>query len=253
MTTENRKLEIENRKLVPSLPASDGRVKGSQSAEVHPPEADSSRPGYGETLRQDERSAEPQPDRLMARFQGRLDADAFEQIFSSYMSHALAVARQILSDHALAEDAVQESFLKVIRKRQQYIPGSPFSCWFYAIVRNVCVDMLRKQARHKNAVEEISARNITHHSWHGLPARETRPRWPCHTTDDGGWAKDDGWTDLLGVLTSRERDVLMLRIVHGLGFRDIAAALGISEEAAKKRAQRALRRLHLSKILISKF
>ncbi len=35
----------------------------------------------------------------------------------------------------------------------------------------------------------------------------------------------------------------MLRIVHGLGFRDVAAALGISEEAAKKRAQRALKRL----------
>jgi len=35
----------------------------------------------------------------------------------------------------------------------------------------------------------------------------------------------------------------VLRIIHGLGFRDVAAALGISEEAAKKRAQRALRRL----------
>ena len=37
--------------------------------------------------------------------------------------------------------------------------------------------------------------------------------------------------------------MLVLRIVHGLGFRDVAAALGISEEAAKKRAQRALKRL----------
>jgi DNA-directed RNA polymerase specialized sigma24 family protein len=48
---------------------------------------------------------------------------------------------------------------------------------------------------------------------------------------------------LLDVLAHNERDVLVLRIVHGLGFRDVAAALGISEEAAKKRAQRALRRL----------
>jgi RNA polymerase sigma factor (sigma-70 family) len=48
---------------------------------------------------------------------------------------------------------------------------------------------------------------------------------------------------LLNSLSSRERDVLVLRIVHGLGFRDVAAALGISEEAAKKRAQRALKRL----------
>jgi RNA polymerase sigma factor (sigma-70 family) len=48
---------------------------------------------------------------------------------------------------------------------------------------------------------------------------------------------------LLDVLANHERDVLVLRIVHGLGFSDVAAALGISEEAAKKRAQRALKRL----------
>jgi len=157
----------------------------------------------------------------MARFSAKLDADVFEQIVSFYMSPALAVARQILSDHNLAEDAVQESFLRVIRKRDQYIPGSPFSCWFYAIVRNVCIDMLRKQARQKQAIEEIT----------------TLDEWGTLQTNLSEIPK------LLDVLTSRERDVLVLRIVHGLAFHDIAAALGISEESAKKRAQRALKRL----------
>lgn len=170
-----------------------------QSHEVHPPVAD----------------------KLMVRFQTRLDSDAFEQIVSCYMSPALAVARQIVSDHALAEDAVQESFLRVIRKRVQYIPGSGFSCWFYAIVRNVCLDMLRKCARQKEAIEKIVSR--------GEPnkLRTDSPEIP----------------ELLDVLAHGERDVLVLRIVHGLRFRDVAAALGISEEAAKKRAQRALKRL----------
>jgi len=157
----------------------------------------------------------------MARFQARLDSDAFEQIVSSYMSSALAVARQILSDHALAEDAVQESFLRVIRKRDQYIPGSPFSCWFYAIVRNMCVDMLRQQARQKQAICDSR-----------FAIRDSR------------FANDKlEIPKILDMLPCGERDVLVLRIVHGLVFRDVAAALGISEEAAKKRAQRALRRL----------
>ncbi len=163
----------------------------------------------------------PSHEALMARFQARLDSDAFEQIISSYMSPALALARQILSDHALAEDAVQESFFRVIRKRDQYICGSPFSCWFYAIVRNICVDMLRQQARQKQVMEEIA---------NGGRAGTTR-------------ADLSEIPELLDGLAHGERDVLTLRIVHGLGFRDIAAALGISEEAAKKRAQRALRRL----------
>jgi RNA polymerase sigma-70 factor (ECF subfamily) len=156
----------------------------------------------------------------MARFQARLDSAAFEQIVSFYMNPALAVARQILSDNALAEDAVQESFLRVIRKREQYISGSPFSCWFYAIVRNVCVDMLRRQARQKQAMEEMASGED----------RTTRTELP-------------DIQKLLDGLAHGERDVLMLRIVHGLQFRDVAVALGISEEAAKKRAQRALRRL----------
>jgi len=163
----------------------------------------------------------PSHETLMIRFQNRLDSDAFEQIVSFYISAALAVAKRILLDDTLAEDAVQESFLRVIRKRNQYIPGSPFSCWFYAIVRNVCIDMLRKRIREKEALENVG------------------------TTIEIGKQKTElsEVPKLLDVLANHERDVLVMRIVHGLGFRDVAAALGISEEAAKKRAQRALKRL----------
>jgi RNA polymerase sigma-70 factor (ECF subfamily) len=109
----------------------------------------------------------------------------------------------------------------VIRKRDQYIPGSGFSCWFYAIVRNVCLDMLRKCARQKEAIEKIASRREPN------KLRTNSSEIP----------------KLLDVLARGERDVLVLRVVHGLRFRDVAAALGISEEAAKKRAQRALKRL----------
>ncbi len=158
---------------------------------------------------------------LMVRFQTRLDSYAFDQIVSAYMKPAVGVARQILSDRALAEDAVQESFLKVIRKRHQYAPPSPFSCWFYAIVRNVCLDMLRRCNREKEAIRQVAVRCEP-----GSP-RSDLPEIP----------------ELLNVLARDDQDVLVLRIVHDLGFRDVASALGISEEAAKKRAQRALKRL----------
>lgn len=163
----------------------------------------------------------PSYETLMARFQARLDSDAFEQIVSFYISPALAVAGQILLDNTLAEDAVQESFLRVIRKRDQYIPGSPFSGWFYTIVRNVCVDILRKRAREKEVLENAAA-----------IIEPSKPRTGLSEIPK-----------LLDILANHERDVLELRIVHGLGFRDVAAALCISEEAAKKRAQRALKRL----------
>ena len=102
-----------------------------------------------------------QPDRsadaLMARFQRTLDPEAFDRIVSSFLRPALAVAEQILSDAALAEDAVQEAFLRVVRRRTRYLPGKPFSSWFYTILRRVCNDMLRRRARQAALVREVAS------------------------------------------------------------------------------------------------
>jgi len=158
----------------------------------------------------------------MRRFQRTGDADAFARVFARCLPSAIGIARQILGDASLAEDAVQEAFLRVVRGRKAYVPSQPFSSWFFAILRNVCVDALRNRARRARLVQEAAARR---------PARE-RPPEPA--TDA---------LDLLAALPKGERDVLVLRIVHELSFRDVGTALGISEEAAKKRAQRGLKRL----------
>lgn len=166
---------------------------------------------------------ETSPERLMASFQDRGDAEAFEQIVSRFLAPALAAAHEVLSDHALAEDAVQEAFLRVVRWRDRYLPAKPFSSWFYAILRNLCTDMLRRRARRAKLMQAVADRG-------GAPSG----RVPDGPSDS---------LDLLAGLPRGERAVLTLRIVHDLAFRDVAAALGISEEAAKKRAQRGLRRL----------
>jgi len=157
----------------------------------------------------------------MGRFQDNLDGQAFAQIVSFYTGPAIGVARRMLSDHALAEDAVQETFLRVIRGRRQYRRSRPFSCWFYAILRNICVDILRKHSRENSALRELADKKV-------FTAEQP---------------ESSDAIDLLRALPRGERFVLELRIIHNLAFRDISAAIGISEEAAKKRAQRGLRRL----------
>jgi RNA polymerase sigma-70 factor, ECF subfamily len=158
----------------------------------------------------------------MRRFQRRRDTEAFRRLVSHYAGPALGVAQKILCDHVLAEDAVQETFLRVVRCRDRYDPSKPFSLWFYTILRNVCRDMLRQRTRHIKAMAEIADGTIrvAENPGHSLDVR-----------------------DVLQSLPASEQIVLSLRILDDLPFRDIAAVVGITVEAARKRAQRGLRTL----------
>jgi RNA polymerase sigma-70 factor, ECF subfamily len=167
------------------------------------------------------------PEDLMAHFRATGDATVFDSIVSVFIGPALGVARELLRDHALAEDAVQEAFVRVVRSRRRYTPGRPFAPWFYTILRNVCTDMLRRLGREARLAEEYAGLKRVEAG--GEPSEGVGPAERAR--------------QLLGGLPEPEQSVLTLRVLHDLPLADVAAALGISYEAAKKRAQRGVKRL----------
>jgi RNA polymerase sigma-70 factor (ECF subfamily) len=197
-------------------------------------------------------SGGPPDEHLMRQFQRRLDGEAFERLVGRYAARALAAARQILADGAAAEDAVQETFLRVVRARGQYQVDRPFGVWFFAILRNVCRDVLRRRGLEVRAMAHLAVEReeasdppsapedlrASGMRWHGLQARES---WAGRERRLA--AERCPWHDLLADLRPAERDALVLRVTQGLTLAEVGAALGISEEAAKKRVQRALGRL----------
>jgi RNA polymerase sigma-70 factor (ECF subfamily) len=167
----------------------------------------------------------------MARFRQTGDAAEMDALVAEFIGPAFGVARELLRDAALAEDAVQDAFLRVVRRRHQYQPGRRFASWFFAILRNACTDMLRRQSRETRALRRVAEQADSH----AEPDPPGAARAAVHAVRTA--------RALMDALPEDERDVLKLRLLKDLSLRDAAAALGISYEAAKKRAQRGLRRL----------
>lgn len=160
----------------------------------------------------------------MERFRASSDEKAFHHLVSRYYRSALCVAVGILGrDGLTAEDAVQEAFVRVVRASGRFDTQRSFAPWFFSILRNVCLDLLRVNTRRRRFMKV----------W--LAEQTDRPQPTA--------SELDGASDLLALLQKEEREVLVYRVLHGMTFREIAALVGCSEEAAKKRAQRALRRL----------
>jgi len=162
---------------------------------------------------------------LMQRFQERLDEEAFDEPVGRHYRSAQALARLLLHDAMAAEDAVQDAFIRIVRRRLDYSPSRPFSPWFYQILRNVCIDARRKRERHRRKMDAFADIAATG------PVR----------------SHGQEWRELLDMLSPEDKEVLVLRFVGGVSVRDLAEHLGCSVEAAKKRGQRALARMRALK------
>jgi RNA polymerase sigma-70 factor (ECF subfamily) len=76
------------------------------------------------------------------------NAAAFEELVLRYQGRLLTVLQHLVGDRDLAEDLVQEVFLRVYRARTNYEPGAKFSTWLYTIANNVGANALRTLSRH---------------------------------------------------------------------------------------------------------
>ena len=173
------------------------------------------------------RYADASDEDLMRAFRRSADEARFNELFRRYVAPGLRTARSILRDETAAEDALQEAFLRLVRARRSYRPGSRFSSWFYTILRNVCRDELR---RPRPAAFPDGASPA-------LPGR-ANPVIDLERAEDADLART-----ALARLPDGDREVLALRVYADLSFAEIGRACGISQEAAKKRAQRGLARL----------
>jgi RNA polymerase sigma-70 factor (ECF subfamily) len=86
----------------------------------------------------------PESDEAVFRKVQAGNNEAFVTLVERYQRRAFAVALRLLGRHPEAEDAVQQTFLRLYENRAAYMPRWRLNTWLYRILINTCIDELRR-------------------------------------------------------------------------------------------------------------
>ena len=161
----------------------------------------------------------------------RGEPDAFDALFERWATRLLRFLTRMVKDPAVAEELVQETFLRVHRARDRYSPEARFSTWLYTIAANAARNELRRPFRrhpHESADAEREGAPLQ------LEAREP-------TTDAVVHARRVGETveAALSHLPERQRAALWLCAVEGFSYAETAESLDTTEKSVKALVHRA--------------
>ena len=149
-----------------------------------------------------------------------MEADAFEQAVRPLLRRGAAYAVSFLRERREAEDAVQQATLQAWQRRAQFDGRRPFKTWWFAILRNHCLDELRRQKRAPTAIGGDDADP-------SVPADESAlDRLALETA--------------MARLPEMQREVLQLRYFGDLTYQELAQVLDIP-------AGTVMSRLHLAR------
>jgi RNA polymerase sigma-70 factor, ECF subfamily len=145
------------------------------------------------------------------------DLRAYERLYAMHGARMKNLARNVLGNPIDAEDAVQETFLKVQRSIASFRGQSSFVTWTYRILINTCYDARRSRLRKKEVANDDSGEK-----------QRPEPRAPgAHPSLRMALER------ALTTLTQHQRDVFLLYEVEGFRHAEIAVMLEMTETASK--------------------
>ncbi|MEM9588498.1 MAG: sigma-70 family RNA polymerase sigma factor [Planctomycetota bacterium] len=175
------------------------------------------------------------------------DAGAFESLVRRYEARLVRLMRTLGPSPDVAEDLVQETFLRVYRARYRYEPGAKFSTWLFTIAGNVARNAARS-VRRRQEVSEIDAPKTGDESSPQILASaavEASGLMPARVVEGGERAEIV--RAAIGMLGERQQMALMLSRFENMSYAEIAETMEMSTKAVKSLLSRA--RVNLREIL----
>ena len=163
------------------------------------------------------------------------DMPAFEALGQLYEKRVVALTLRRCGNPEDAAEAAQEAFLAAWQGLAFFRGDASFSTWLYRLVSNACVDLLRRESRHRTAAgpslddEEL---NLEVPDAMPSPQDEAERRELREEIERG-----------LAALSPEHREVLVLRELHQLSYDEIAETLDLDVGTVKSRISRGRKQL----------
>ncbi len=146
--------------------------------------------------------------------------EAFEALLAAYQNKVFRLCYSMLGDRAQAEDAAQESFLRIWKSMERYRGDASLGTWIFAITRNVSLTAISKRGAHRAAPLEEADR---------VP-----PQAPDRERD---------LVRLVARLPDNYRQVVMLFYMEGKSYDEVARMLDLPLGTVKTYLHRARQQL----------
>jgi RNA polymerase sigma-70 factor, ECF subfamily len=155
-------------------------------------------------------------DRRLAAACAAGEPSIFEEVYRLYGERMKSIAWNHLGNISDAEDAVQETFIKIHRGAASFTGDASFSTWAFKILINTCYDMLRKRQRRitEAPIDDSPAAAMRAEATVDVPKRMMLKK-------------------MLDALPEQKRTVFTLFEIDGLSHAEIGEILGISEGNSK--------------------
>ncbi|MDX2187182.1 MAG: sigma-70 family RNA polymerase sigma factor [Opitutaceae bacterium] len=166
---------------------------------------------------------------LLRRYVKARAQDAFTELVQRHTAVVYAAAmRQTFGDRALSEEVAQRVFTTLARKAHDLCDHPALVAWLYSSTRLLSLEALRTRRRHQERL---------------VKAAELNEGCDMEQLD---WTKVAPLVDeALCALREEDRQVVILRYFNDLPYRDIGMQIGVTENTARMRAERALEKLRV--------
>lgn len=157
----------------------------------------------------------------------RGDRTSFERLVEAYQGPVYNLAYRMLGNAVEAEDAAQETFVRMYTKLHTFQPDRKLSSWVLSIASHYCIDRLRRRRSDWLSLDDEPVAAV-------VPSRLQGPE----DTVLRGEVRDEV-QQLVSRLAPTYRVPLILRYWYDLSYAEIADVMGLSVQAVKSRLHRA--------------